>query len=65
MTIPIVNNVYTYDNEDVIVWSQNLFFTVYVRTLVEDGGSEYKTINWWKFIFKAKYKKKIVENIII
>lgn len=55
MTFPLINKIYLFNNEEVIVWHQDLFRKVYLRTIPENGGSVYFTINWWKFMYKAKY----------
>ena len=57
MTFPLINNLYEYDNKKVIVWGSDIFRTIYVRC-VEDNY-EYFSVNWFKFLFKAKYIKKI------
>ena len=62
MTFPIINKIYAYENEKVIVWGQDMFIKVYFRTISEDGKSIYKTANWWKFIFKAKYIDRLRNN---
>lgn len=59
MTFPLINKIYLFNNEEVIVWHQDLFRKVYLRTIPKDGGSVYYTINWWKFMCKAKYIKDV------
>ena len=55
MTFPLINKIYSFNNEEAIVWHQDLFCKVYLRTIPKNGGSVYFTINWWKFMYKAKY----------
>jgi len=55
MVFPKINRVYEYDNEKVVVWQQSLFNKVYLRTLIDKGGSLYLTVNWFKFMLNAKY----------
>ena len=56
MQLPLINDrkVFEYEGEKVIVWQQDLFIKVYLRTVPEKGGSSYIDANWWKFMFKAK-----------
>ena len=61
MTLPLINRIYEFDNKKVIVWSIQWFSSIDYRTLVEHGGSEYKSANWWKFVFNAKKIGKIRE----
>lgn len=62
MIIPKNNRIYEYNNERVIVWSQTPLKNVNIRTVVENGGSEYKTANWLNFALHAKYIDKIKFN---
>ena len=59
MAFPLINKIYSFNNEEAIVWHQDLFRKVYLRTIPENGGSVYYKINWWKFMCKAKYIKDI------
>lgn len=59
MTFPLINKIYSFNNEEAIVWHQDLFYKVYLRTIPENGESVYYTINWWKFMCKAKYVKDV------
>ena len=64
MSIPVIDTIYNYKNEKVIVWQQNLFTKVYLRTLLDNskGGSTYFTENWWKFMWKSKRIEKLIKN---
>ena len=55
MTFPLINKIYLFNNEETIVWEQDLFRKVYLRTVPKNGESVYYTVNWWKFMCKAKY----------
>jgi len=57
MTFPLIDKIYSFNNEETIVWQQDLFRKVYLRTVPKNGGSIYYTANWWTFIRKAKYIK--------
>lgn len=59
MTFPLINKIYLFNNEETIVWQQDLFRKVYLRTVPKNGESIYYTVNWWKFMRKAKYIKDI------
>ena len=59
MTFPLINKIYLFNNEKTIVWEQDLFRKVYLRTVPKNGESIYYTVNWWKFMCKAKYIKDI------
>ena len=39
MTFPLINKIYSFNNEEAIVWHQDLFRKVYLRTIPENGGS--------------------------
>ena len=61
MTFPLVNNVYKYNGQEVIIWGQDPLLSVYCRTYIHDGeniGSNYEKYNWWKFMLNAKYLRK-------
>lgn len=62
MIFPKINNIYEYKNEQYILWQQDLFRTVYLRSCVNSGGSSYITFNWWKFMFSAKKIDKYIDN---
>lgn len=66
MIFPRISNyvVYNYEGENVIVWQQDLFFKVYIRTLPnsDNEGGKYSTVNWWKFMLKAKISFKLEDN---
>lgn len=59
MTFPLINRIYTHEdyNRELLLWGQDLFFHVYLRTLSHSSqeGSIFITMNWWKFMFTAKY----------
>ena len=59
MTFPLINRIYTHKdyNRPLLVWGQDLFFTVYLKTIPNssDEGALFITMNWWKFMFTAKY----------
>lgn len=57
MTFPLINNLYKYDNRNVIVWASDIFRNVYVRC--PENNYEYFTVNWFKFMLKAKHIKKV------
>ena len=59
MTFPLINKIYLFNNEEIIVWQQDLFRKVYLRTVPKNGESVYYTVNWWEFMSKAKYIKDI------
>ena len=59
MTFPLINKIYLFNNEETIVWEQDLFRKVYLRTVPKNDESIYYTVNWWKFMCKAKYIKGI------
>ena len=50
MNIPFIDTIYNYNGKEVIVWQQNLFTKVYLRTIPETSneGGIYYTENWWK-----------------
>ena len=56
--------VYEYDGQYVIIWQQTLFSQVCLRTVPQnDGeGSYYFTVNWWKFMFNAKFSYELDYN---
>lgn len=59
MTFPLINRIYTHKdyNRQLLLWGQDLFFHVYLRTLPinNDEGSVFIVMNWWKFMLTAKY----------
>ena len=57
MTFPLINNLYEYDNKKVVIWASDIFRNVYVRCT--EDNYEYFTVNWFKFMLKAKYIKKL------
>lgn len=57
MTFPLINRMYEYNDRYVIVWRQDLFKKVYLRTIPINGGSSYYWEKWWKFMLKAKVIK--------
>lgn len=57
MTFPLINKIYEYNNKQVIVWASDIFRKVYVRCT--ENSFDYFTINWFKFMFKAKFIKNI------
>ena len=59
MKFPLINKIYLFNKEETIVWEQDLFRKVYLRTVPKNGESVYYTVNWWKFMRKAKYIKDI------
>lgn len=68
MTLPINNRIYQLplkDHKYGIVWGQDLFFNVYIRTipLNPNESSYFIKMNWWKFLISAKYTgKQIYED---
>ena len=65
MVFPIINNVYDYNGEEVIVWAQDPFKNVFCRTNIDSTkssatlGSTFVKYNWWKFMLHAKFIKKL------
>ena len=59
MTFPLIDKVYEYNNRKEIVWAQDIFVNVYLRSIPENDNesSQYTQINWWKFMFSAKKLK--------
>ena len=59
MTFPLINRVYTHTdyNRNLILWGQDLFFNVYLRTIPNDSSknSIFIKMNWWKFMWQAQY----------
>lgn len=59
MTFPLINRIYTHPdyNRNLLLWGQDLFFNVYVRTCPKDSteNSQFIKLNWWSFMLKAKY----------
>lgn len=62
MTFPLINYIYDYNGQKTIIWQQDLFRRVYLRSIPENGGSLYERQNWWKFMFKAKRIEKAPEK---
>ena len=54
MIFPLIDNIYEYEGKKWICWQQDLFRNVYLRSIVDKGGSEFKTFNWWHFMFNAE-----------
>ncbi len=56
MTFPLINRIYKYNGRKEIIWGQDLFVRVYLRSILEDNEmeSKYTTENWWKFMWNAK-----------
>ena len=63
MTFPLIDNVYEYNGRKEIVWGQDLFMNVYLRSIPENGEKEskYTVVNWWKFMFSAKKINMIIK----
>lgn len=59
MIFPKINNIYEYDGQKVHLWQQDLFRKVYLKTIPEQGGAYFRTENWWKFMFTAKFIEQI------
>lgn len=57
MTLPLINRIYEYNDRYVIIWRQDLFKKVYLRTIPINGVSTYYWEYWWKFMLKAKVIK--------
>lgn len=59
MTFPLINRVYIHPdyNRNLILWGQDLFFNVYLRTIPNDSSenSIFIKMNWWKFMWQAQY----------
>lgn len=55
MIFPKINNIYEYDGQKVHLWQQDLFRKVYLKTIPERSGAYFRTENWWKFMFTAKF----------
>lgn len=64
MNIPFIDTIYNYNGKEVIVWQQNLFTKVYLRTIPETSneGGIYYTENWWKFMWNSKRIGKLIKN---
>lgn len=61
MTFPLINHIYEFNNEKVVIWQQTLFSKVFLRTLTDSGGSSYYTVNWFNFLLNAKHDKELQE----
>ncbi len=59
MTFPLIDNIYSYNGQEVHLWQQDLFFRVYLKTQPDIGSVYFFTDNWWKFMFNAKFLNKI------
>ena len=59
MIFPLIDRIYKYNNKECIVWQLKLFREVLYRTIVDNGGSEWKRVNWWKFMFTSKFIEKV------
>ena len=59
MIFPKINNIYKYDGQKVHLWQQDLFRKVYLKTIPEKGGAYFRTENWWKFMFIAKFIEQV------
>lgn len=59
MSFHLINRIYTHKdyNRELLLWGQDLFFRVYLRTLPHNNKEEsiFVIMNWWKFMFTAKY----------
>ena len=57
MVFPLINRykVYKYGNDEVVIYHQDLFRKVYLRTIVNEGNSTFYNVNWWKFAKDAKF----------
>lgn len=56
MTFPRISDtiIYEYDGQKVIVWQQDIFNKVYIKTIPQTDESTWTSVNWWKFLFDAK-----------
>ena len=56
MTFPRISDtiVYEYDGQKVILWQQDIFRKVYIRTISQTDESTWTAVSWWKFLFNAK-----------
>ena len=56
--------IYRYDGQFVILWQQDLFRKVYLRTVPQNNGegSYYTTANWWKFMLFAHFDCELEHN---
>ena len=56
MIFPLINGIYKYNGKKEIIWQQDLFTNVYLRSIPEneEKESKYTVINWWKFMWNAK-----------
>lgn len=57
MVFPLINNIYNYNGDVVQIWQQDLLRKVYIKTQPTIGSVQFLTVNWWKFMFKAKFLK--------
>ena len=58
MTFPKDQEIYEYEGKKYIVTFNVLFNYVYVQEVVNEQntyGSQFSSINWWKFMWKAKH----------
>ncbi len=57
MIFPLINRykVYSFEGNDVVIRHQDLFRQVYLQTIVTEGESQFITVNWWDFAFKAYF----------
>ena len=58
MIFPKDKEIYEYEGKKYIVTFNVLFDYVYVQEVVNEKntyGSQFSTINWWKFMLKAKH----------
>ena len=61
MIFPLVNNVYKYNGQEVIIWGQDPLLNVYCRTYIHDNeniGSTYEKYFFFFFFLNAKYLRK-------
>lgn len=65
MVFPKIDTIYVYNGVKYIVLTSSIFKNVMVQNIIKSNdvheNSHFKLINWWKFMFKAKFieKKKI------
>lgn len=54
MTLPLKNRIYEYKGKNVILYHQEIFSKVFIKTIPNlSGGSTYYWENWWIFMLKA------------
>lgn len=58
MIFPKDKEIYEYEGKKYIVTFNVIFNYVYVQEVVNENntyGSQFSSINWWKFMWKAKH----------